>query len=179
MTENGLKHFLLLGNGGGGTTFTQKALMAHSKIRCMFEEKGPRVHNPSSELEHYIRLRDEADKEGITWGNKIPVEQFKNREYTDDDILRFNEHFFIVWLRRRWSRYYKPNSASYEYYRNFWEWADRLYWQFREERPDNIIQVSWEDLLLRPRIELTRIVSTLGLEFEEAMAYQDIRLDRV
>jgi hypothetical protein len=171
---------MLIGNGGGGTSFTQRRLTRHSKIECLFEAKlGGGEHAPEAETEHYIKLRDDADSRGMVWGNKIPIEQFETRRYSDDDIVSLSDHFFVIWLRRRWSRYFKQSHAHHAYYRGHWDRAGRVYWMIREKCPENIIQVSWEDLLLRPVIELVRICAVLGVDYEPEMNDEAILTEKI
>ena len=50
-----------------------------------------------------------------------------------------------------------------------WNFAHDVYWLMREHKPEDIIRVSFEDLLLRTNIELFRICDLLGVLFQTQM----------
>jgi hypothetical protein len=159
------KHFLVIGNGGGGTSLLRGLLNAHSRIECLFEHKGgDQVGYPPGELETWLSMAHDADD---IWGNKIPIEQFITRHYEDADILKLAEHFKIIWLIRRFSRYWKGKNE--EGYKKNWEWSQHLYWEIRELWPTRIIQVNFEDLVIRPAVELRRICGFLKVRYEKTM----------
>jgi len=160
--------FMLIGNGGGGTSLLRGLLNAHSKLHVEFEEnKSGRVQPAVNEILHWIALAKLVEDNGVIWANKVPLEQLKSRGWTDKDILCLAEHFKMVWLIRRFSRYWKGKKESI--YKENWEWSRSLYWQIREKHPDRIIQVSFEDLLLRTAVELRRICAFLGVRYEKNM----------
>lgn len=155
--------FLLLGNGGGGTSLLRGLLNAHPEIECLFENKGGTgERTPKDELDHWLWLAAES---GYTWGNKIPVEQFWHRNWKDLEIINLINHFHIVYLIRRFSKYKKPKVLNFNYEKN-WQWSSSLYWAMRERRPEKIIMVSFEDLLLRPKTELYRICEFLKVKMD-------------
>lgn len=176
------KDFFILGNGGGGTSLLRGLLNSHSQIDVRFESfEKLSIDRDFMEWE---KDRSETEKRGLMWGNKIPLEQFRNNEWRDDDLLRIlYEGYKVLWLSRRFTKYVKPqtrgrymkdfkpvdfNSAVAQY-REMWEWSQSLYWRFREEMPDRVMQISFEDLLLRPDVELTRICIFLNIHFESGM----------
>ena len=171
-----MNHFLILGNGGGGTSLLRGLMNAHSQCEVLFEHKGQRTDSnpagyvgPEKELECWCELAAEAGASGICWGNKIPIEQLMTRNYTIETAIKLIDHFKIIFIQRRFSRVYKPGHAPEPYYRENWKWGHRCYWQMRERKPDGIIAVSFEDLLLRTSVELERICAFIGVIYEPWM----------
>ena len=161
-----IEPFLVLGNGGGGTSMLRGLLNAHALLDVLFEDKGGPVHTPADERLHWIALAAEVRARGIGWGNKIPVEQLLTRRWTDDDIVRLIDDFRIVFLRRRLSRYDHGPGMDYP---AMWRRTGEIYWRLRARCPDRIIQVAFEVLLLRPESELTRICAFIGVDYDPAM----------
>ena len=159
-----MKPILILGNGGGGTSLLRGLLNAHSKLHIEFEEKGGGGGIPAGEIDHWLKI---SEKCSLRWGNKIPVEQFISRGWSDLDIISLVDYFEIIFLRRRFSRYDK--GGTHFDYKGTWEWANDLCWCIRERSPEHILQVSFEELILRPEIELKRICVFLGIDYEEDM----------
>jgi hypothetical protein len=160
-----LNRFMLIGNGGGGTSLLRGLLNAHSELKVLFEDnKGGGTKTPEGEIERWIKLSKESD---LMWANKVPIEQFKSRGWTNDDVVSLAEQFKIVWLIRRFSKYWKGKTEGV--YRENWQWSQELYWLIREAYPDRIIQVSFEDLLLRTVAELRRICNFLDVKYEANM----------
>ena len=160
--------FMLIGNGGGGTSLLRGLLNAHSQMEVLFEEnKSGRIKTPEEEIEHWKALAKKAESNGLIWANKVPIEQFVSRGWTDENVLALAEQFKMVWLIRRFSKYWKGRAEGV--YRKNWEWNQSLYWQIREKHPERIIQVSFEDLLLRTASELRRICNFLDVKYEANM----------
>ncbi len=156
---------MLIGNGGGGTSLLRGLLNAHPEMEVLFEDnKGGGTKIPEGEIQRWIKLSNESD---LIWANKVPLEQFISRGWTDEDIVSLAEHFKIVWLIRRFSKYWKGKAEGV--YRKNWQWSQDLYWMIREKYPDRIIQVSFEDLLLRTAMELRRICNFLGVRYKANM----------
>lgn len=162
-----LKHFMVIGNGGGGTSLLRGLLNAHSKLEVLFEAKHS--GGAAAEIEHYKKLSADAESRGLLWANKVPLEQFNSRNWVDDDFIALAESFKIIWLIRRFTKYLKPGKANKKYYEKNWGRAQAIYWQIREAYPERIIQVSFEDLVLRPAIELKRICVFLEVRYEAPM----------
>jgi hypothetical protein len=158
--------FLILGNGGGGTSLMRGLLHAHSQIDCLFENKGSAT-SAEIAINTWLDLSDQSDLP--VWGNKMPVEQFATRNWTDEEIINLTDIFKIVWVTRRFSKYYKPGISTEQKYRQTWEWTRKLYWGAKERHPEKVLQVSFEDLVLRPVIELRRICIFLGVRYEPEM----------
>lgn len=159
------KHFFVIGNGGGGTSLLRGLLNAHTQLEVLFEEnKGGREKPAEKEIAHWVELSEKSD---LKWANKVPLEQFISRGWSDDDIISLSDYFKLVWLIRRFSRYWK--GKAHGVYEKNWHWSQALYWRIREKYPDRIIQVSFEDLLLRTEIELHRICVFLDIEYEATM----------
>lgn len=171
-----MKHFMILGNGGGGTSLLRGLINAHSKCQVLFEHKGHRPDDnarkylgPDMELERWLELSKITENGGYLWGNKVPIEQFKTRGYNTQQVVRLIDYFKIVFIRRRWSRYYKKGRAREETYLEFWDWWSEVYRAMREKRPDMVIRLSFEDLLLRTEMELKRICDFLEIDYEPEM----------
>lgn len=161
---------MLLGNGGGGTSLLRGLLNAHSKIDCLFEHKGwPHAGKAPLEITTWVDMSKEAESKGFIWGNKVPIEQFISRQWNDDNIVALSDHFKIIWLIRRFSKYWKNGAHNKDIYIKNWDWARSLYWQIREKHPKRIIRVSFEDLLLMPVVELKRICAFLGVKYQPGM----------
>ena len=182
-----MKHFMLIGNGGGGTSCTQRLLNAHSRIECLFENKGTHGEPRADfDLAEWVRLSKEAEEKGVIWGNKEPIEQFVTRAYTAEHIERLSDFFKVIWLVRRFSRYDKPGvvwatlgGITKFTYKEMWDWARERYWACKDKHPETVMSVSWEDLLLRPEIELTRICSFLDVSYEPTMLSEKLNLEKV
>ena len=85
--------FLLIGNGGGGTSLLRGLLNAHPRMEVLFEDKGGPVHTPEAEREHWQRMADECGDGGRVWGNKIPIEQLVTRRWLPDAITELIDAF--------------------------------------------------------------------------------------
>ena len=169
MAEN---KFFIMGNGGCGTSLLRGLLNAHSKIDCAFEL----YHKKSKPLmpnEEFVLWNNAATASKSTWwGNKIPLEIFNFwNDWKTHDILRIGREFHVIWIKRRYSRY-KNSSVSY----NKGADLDRLYKEgiayenlFRDNFYGKMISLNFEDLLLRPQLELCRICFIMGLDFEKGM----------
>lgn len=158
---------MLIGNGGGGTSLLRGLLNAHSKLTVLFEDKpGGGADN---EINQWIDKSKEAEKQGLIWANKVPFEQFMGRGWENEDFLRLAENFKIIHLVRRYSKYLKPQTKDYVGYKRDWNRHLEVYWLIREAYPAKIMQVSFEDLLLRTVIELKRMCRFLGVRYEPSM----------
>jgi len=181
-----VNHFFLLGNGGGGTSLLRGLLNAHSKMDVKFEmfSGSDNKHLIEREFREWEIDREEVEEKGLIWGNKVPLEKFRNCKWSDEDLLRIlDEGYRVIWLSRRFTKYVKPQTKGrytkdfkpldlnsvVAQYREIWEWSQSLYWKFREEMPDRVINVSFEDLLLRPDVELMRMCIFLDEHFETEM----------
>lgn len=160
MIHNGV---IILGNGGSGTSLLRGLLNAHPDANILFEY-GRALHlSPEEELRNWV-LNKEASSENQLWGNKVPIEQFITRKWTDTNILEIINYFRVIWIFRRFSKYNKSNTGDLkQVYKKNWLWGQSLYWRMRECRPDSVMQISFEDLLLRPKIELYRLCDFLGI----------------
>ncbi len=151
-------------------------LNAHSQCQVLFEHRGHRPGDntrtyvgPDKELEYWLELAEITGNGGFVWGNKVPIEQFITRGYSTEDAVRLIEHFKIIFIRRRWSRFYKVGRAPKEVYLRNWDWWSEIYRAMREKYPDRVIRLSFEDLVLRPEIELKRICYFLEIDYESDM----------
>jgi len=163
-----MNNFLILGNGGGGTSLMRGLLNAHSRIVCAFEVKGSNV---AGDVKGTLKAWDVLAQinNGNLWGNKMPIEQFKTRAWSTDQVVSLSDKYKIIWIVRRFSMYHKKGFATEDVYRENWNWAQELYWAMRERHPETVIRVSFEDLLLRPVIELKRLCVFLGIRYEATM----------
>jgi len=159
------KDFLILGNSVSGTSLLKSLLHHHPKIECKFEWFMHKQDIGGS-LDAWL---DNASKHEKIWGNKIPLEQFFNAKWTDEDIIKLIDHFHIVFIQRRFSMYAKHN-ANNSMYKAWWTRANHdIYWAMRERAPEKIIAVSFEDLCLRPFVELSRICRFLNITYNKIM----------
>jgi hypothetical protein len=168
------KAFLIIGNGGSGTSLLRGLLNAHSKIECLFEcwgkecDRTKQFEMAEYQADYWLEI---AAKSDLLWGNKLPVEQFITRKWEPGSMARLIDDFKIVWIVRRFSMYCKDFKRKHDLYLKNWNFAREVYWKMRERKPDKIINVSFEDLLLRPETELLRICDFLGVVFEMAMLH--------
>jgi hypothetical protein len=94
------KAFLIIGNGGSGTSLLRGLLNAHSKIECLFEcwgKQGDRTKQfemADEQAAHWLELSEKCE---IIWGNKVPVEQFITRKWEPGSMARLIDDFKIVW----------------------------------------------------------------------------------
>lgn len=160
------RHFFVLGNGGGGTSLLRGLLNAHPQAVCLFEHWSRPKEATGPQRERWRELAGAAESEGRTWGNKVPLEQFFTNGWEDRQIAELIDDFYIVFLRRRFSKYCK-SRARMTLYREYWERAGKIYDAMREAAPARIIQVAFEDLLLRTETELYRICDFLDLPYYE------------
>lgn len=164
-----MKHFILIGNGGGGTSLLRGLLNAHSKITVLFEDKpGGGADN---EIKTWINKAKDAESQGLIWANKVPLEQFNSRHWEGKDFVELAKHFKIIWIMRRFSKYIKPQTGQQHMaaYTENWKRLQDFYWLTREAYPERVIQVSFEDLLLRTVIELKRMCIFLGVQYDAPM----------
>lgn len=159
--------FLILGNSVSGTSLLQSLLNHHPKVECKFEWFK---NTSKKDVEGCLDLWfEDANKHEKIWGNKIPLEQFFNAGWEDADIINLIDHFHIIFIQRRFSMYAKHNSNN-SAYEGWWKRANLdIYWAMREAEPEKIIAVSFEDLCLRPVIELTRICRFLSITYNKDM----------
>jgi hypothetical protein len=176
-------NFFIIGNGGSGTSLLCGLMNAHSKVNCLFEswrrkDVNIEIGAPIKEMRcdrpryHFEFWKAEAKymnaKLKRIYGNKIPLEQFITHKWLDSQILKLAEYFKIIYIIRRYSQYSKKSYKELVYQNN-WKRSNRLYWKFRENHVRGVILVSFEDLLLRTRIELMRICSFLNIRYEKSM----------
>jgi len=168
-----LKSFFIIGNGGCGTSLLRGLLNAHSQMEVAFELWNPKQKDQvEMNLENWQKLAGEKKDKGLVWGNKIPLEQFITLGWTDEDILGLSVYFKIIWITRRYSKYFKKptrNTNKRLMYENNWARSNDLFWKFREKDPKCIIQVSFEDLLLHTWVELLRLCVFIGVGYEPFM----------
>lgn len=157
-----MNSYLVLGNGGGGTSMLRGLMNGHPDCVCEFENWNKK-DGYEKNLEAWKQRASEA---GCCWGLKIPIEQFITYKWTNYQVASLVEHFLIVWIMRRYSKYQKKKNMQ-PYYTKHWHAAQDMYWQAREIRPDRIIAVAFEDVLLRPEIELIRICMFLGVDYSD------------
>ncbi len=164
-----MKPFIIIGNGGGGTSLLRGLLNAHSKITVLFEDK-PGV-NADNEIKQWINKARDAEKEGLIWANKRPLEQFNGLKWEGKDFVELAKHFKIIWIMRRFSKYIKPQTGPQHMaaYTANWKKLQDFYWLTREAYPASVIQVSFEDLLLMTVIELKRMCQFLNVKYEANM----------
>lgn len=160
-----MKGIVILGNGGGGTSLLRGLLHAHPDLYIDFEFGRTLNMVPEDELMEWVDKR--TNHTPLIWGNKVPIEQFITRKWSDANIVSIIDYFKVIWLFRRYSKYIKPQTKgkALNTYKKNWEWGQSLYWGMRERDPYSVIQVSFEDLLLRPDIELTRICQFIDIKF--------------
>jgi len=155
-----MRHFFILGNMGSGTSLLRGLLNAHSFCNVVFEDL--QIKNLiRDEFLRWNNLKNITEKKGCLWGNKIPVDVFDTARWNTNDILKIGRDYYILWVIRRFCQF--KNSW------NNWQRGQTLYWEFREKWPKKIIQVSFEDLLLRPDQELMRICIFLKIKYEKNM----------
>lgn len=167
-----VKHFFILGNQHSGTSLLRGLLNAHSKITVAFEDCPSCNVIVDKIFEKWMNNHKQLKKPEKIWGNKIPIEQIRAIPWTDDMILNIAERgYCIIWIQRRFGRFNRLNNSisQTKEWRERWEWGCSLYWKFKEKYPTKVIQVSFEDLLFQPEIELTRICSFLNVEYESEM----------
>jgi len=155
-TPSEIRDFIIVGNGGSGTSLLRGLLNAHSNLHVVFEHKPPR-------LDEFIK--EAKVHEGI-WGNKTPIEQFISIGLTLEQMVEISDYFKIVHIIRRYSMYCKNRKGPYE---KNWKISQDFYNAVRERHPSRVITVSFEDLLLRTESELTRICSFLTVNFQRKM----------
>ena len=160
-------NFLILGNSVSGTSLLQSLLNHHLKVECKYEWfKNTSKKDVEGCLDLWIEAANSHDK---IWGNKIPLEQFFNAEWTNEDITNLINPFYIIFIQRRFSMYAKQNHNN-SAYQGWWERAnEEIYWSMREAEPSKIIAVSFEDLCIRPYVELLRICKFLDVKYNKDM----------
>lgn len=167
-----MKHFFIFGNGGGGTTLMQGLMNAHPKINCQFEvwtKKSDIFEDKSKYILGWVELTKERASKKITYGNKIPLEQFFSKDWNNEQIAQVIDYFYVLFIIRRFSKYNKKPNRLNNLYKTNWQRAHDIYWLMREKHPDKIIQISFEDLVLRPVIELIRICNFLDITYTDEM----------
>lgn len=147
-------NFLVIGHGGSGTSLMRGLLNAHSEITCGFELWGD--------------WQKEAEKcETPIWGNKQPLERFWGAKWEHDGLVELIDDWLIVWMVRRFEKWIKKQGRSKA--ETGWVKGRAVYWGMRNRRPERIIEVSFEDLLLRTESELRRVCDFLHVAYEPEM----------
>jgi len=154
--------FFILGHGGSGTSLLRGLLNAHSRIECGFEIWG--------DIEKWCAS---ARAQQLIWGNKIPLEQFWSHKWQHSDIKKLIKHFKIIWIVRRYNKWKKRQIQAYAI--ENWQKSRKLYWAMRNADPQGIIEVSFEDLLLRPESELRRVCAFLHIRYERRMLRDGVK----
>ena len=154
--------FFILGHGGSGTSLLRGLLNAHSRIHCCFEVWG--------DIETWSASAKACK---LIWGNKIPLEQIWGHKWQHSDIKELIKHFKIIWIVRRYAKWKKNQNEVYASAN--WEKSRRLYWAMRNADPEKIIEISFEDLLLRPEAELRRVCAFLHIRYERRMLRDGVK----
>ena len=166
------KHFFILGCSRSGTSLLCGLMNAHSKCEVDFEvwaDGRGRKDIVRFNFDFWDKKRDESQKKDMLYGNKIPLEQFSAKQWNEKDFIKFFDHgYFVLFISRRFSKYCNMPTREIQY-KEWWAKGQKIYWNMREYAPDKIIQISYEDLVLRPQIELIRISNFLDIEYEPAM----------
>ncbi len=152
-----ITQFLILGSGGSGTSLLRGLLNAHSKLDVMFENMQ------QDKWDIFVKA---ANKKGLIWGNKMPVQKMNSNKIFDKQIEDFIENYFIIWLVRRPAHFDMKLGVKF---RDQWGRINSIYWKMKDKHPDKIINISFEDLVLWPASELTRICNFLGIIYENKM----------
>ena len=166
------KHFFILGCSRSGTSLLRGLMNAHSKCEVDFEVWADgRGRNDLARInfDFWNKKRAEVQKKDMLYGNKIPLEQFYGKSWDNEDFNEFFDNgYHVLFIVRRFSKYCNTPKQENQYLQ-WWERGQEIYWDMREYAPDKIIQISYEDLVLRPEIELIRISNFLDIEYEPAM----------
>jgi len=165
------KDFLILGNGYSGSSLLHSLINSNDEVNVEFEKFQWRDKSIEKWKHEWEKLKNE---EKLIWGNKIPIELFILSEAKKQDITSLIDDYFIIWLTRKFSGYYKSilkrgkikNSYGAK---KIWEFAQSCYFIMREKRPDKILNVSFEELVIYPERELFRICDFLGIHYNIAM----------
>ncbi len=147
-------NFLIIGHGGSGTSLLRGFLDSHSKITCGFELWGDWD-------------KAAAECESPIWGNKQPLERFWGQKWEHEQLVELVDKYLIVWIVRRYEKWLKKQKVQIA--EPNWQKGRAVYWAMRNRQPSRIIEVSFEDLLLRPVAELRRITDFLRVRYEPAM----------
>ena len=145
--------FLIIGHGGSGTSLMRGLVNAHSRVDCAFEAWGD--------------WKAEAKKTKLLWGNKQPLERFWSQQWGHAEIKNLIDDFLIIWIVRRYKKWKKNQVKAYA--EANWQKGRQLYWAMRNTHPERIIEISFEDLLLRPESELRRVCAFLHIRYERGM----------
>ena len=163
-----MNDFFIIGNGGSGTSLLRGLLDSHSRVNCYFELWG--TDAVKSQIEYWTA---EAKAEPLCWGDKIPLEQFWSRKWHHANIKSLIDHFHIVWIVRRFGKWIKKQDIGRA--TQNWKRSRKIYWAMRNHRPDKIIEVSFEDLLLRPTAEIKRICAFLKITYQYQMLDKGVK----
>ncbi len=172
--------FFIIGHGGSGTSLLRGILNAHSDVHCCFEVAG--------DIDKWLDMASECVEP--VWGNKKPLEQLWGHKWGHGDIKKIGKYFKVIWIVRRYEKWKKNQTPVYA--KANWKKGRKLYWSMRHQRPRGIIEVSFEDLLLRPIPEVRRICAFLHIRYQKQMLrdgpgatghtmynYGEIKTDRV
>jgi len=156
--------FFILGHGGSGTSLLRGLLNAHNEIDCGFEAWAVKNKDIDGNLAKWAQIAKEHDK---IWGNKIPLEMFWSNHWPDEKITEIGKSFLVLWIVRRYPKWIKKQESRKA--EQNWIKGRAIYWAIRNGRPDAVIEVSFEDLLLRTESELRRICDFLHIGYEQQM----------
>ena len=154
-------NFFILGHSGSGTSLLRGLLNAHSRIECGFEIWGG--------IESWTKSAKDCKQ---IWGNKQPLQKMWSHGMQHADIKELIDHFLIIWIVRRYDKWKKNQKAAYAI--ENWEKGRKLYWAIRNHKPSGIMEISFEDLLLRPEPELRRVCAFLHIRYERRMLREGV-----
>jgi hypothetical protein len=185
-------NILVLGSGRGGTSLIASlldahpqleiALEAHAQKHLVFSAQGPDEQELNRRLKSFIKDCEKDAKQSPfpSWGNKITTEQLgflealvpppKAREQVYAKLLQGKKIIFITrdgrtCIQSKMRRTHCDLNTAV----NYWKHSVNYLAFLRSQADAQLITLKFEDLLLQPEIELTKVCQFLGLNYHPQM----------
>ncbi len=185
-------NILVLGSGRGGTSLIASlldahpqleiALEAHAQKHLVFSAQGPDEQELNSRLKSFIKACEKDAKQSHypSWGNKITTEQLgfleaiapplKALEQVYTRLLQGKKIIFITrdgrtCIQSKMRRTHCDLNTAV----NYWKHSVNYLAFLRSQADAQLITLKFEDLILQPEIELTKVCRFLGLNYHPQM----------
>lgn len=177
---------LVLGAGRGGTSLMGSLLDAHPQLWVGLEEQVmAQLLAPQGNLDQRLRAFNKACRKLAlpvyphSWGNKITTEQLDlalrdegaaGRERLYRKLIRSKKVIFILrdgrsCVQAKLNRTRLSEKQAVENYRQSVVW----YRYLQQKHGKDLCSVRFEDLVLKPKEELSKLCEFLGLAYDQQM----------
>jgi len=181
-----------MGAGRGGTSLIATLLDAHPKLEIaleayaqkhlVYEAQGPDAQELQNRLNSFIKACDKEASQSYfrQWGNKITTEQlgfleaFGNatiaQELVYQKLLKSKKIIFITRDGRTCIQSKMRRTAcDLNTALNYWKHSVNYLRFLRSQADAQLITLKFEDLVVQPEIELTKVCRFLGIDYHPKM----------